>query len=111
MLVSFYLPNTSQRVAEHTDWVEKMILKTFELRKALHYEPGKHGPFCLTFMNLLTPLSIRAPERFYKILEVLKARGADFNDSRWKIIAFIEESARKRSESDSSSTSGTKNPG
>jgi hypothetical protein len=45
MLVSMYISNTSQRLTEHTDWVEKMILKTFELRKALPYDPGRHGPF------------------------------------------------------------------
>jgi hypothetical protein len=73
-----------------------MIFKTFDLRKALPYDPGEHGPFSLTFMNLLTPLNVRSPERFDKVIAALKAKGADSKETRWKIIAFLEESARRR---------------
>jgi hypothetical protein len=97
MLVSLYLPKDSQRVAEHTDWLEKMIFKAFELRKALPYDPGRHGPFTLTLMTLCTPLSIRDPNRFERILASLKAKGADpTSDIRWDIIASIEKSAHER---------------
>jgi hypothetical protein len=99
MLVGMFISTTSKRLVEHTDWVEKMIFKTFELRKALPYDPGKHGPFCLTFMNLLTPLSVRSPERFDKIMASLKAKGADPKEPRWNIIASIQESARKKGSS------------
>jgi hypothetical protein len=99
MLVGMFISPTSNRLAEHTDWVEKMIFKTFELRKALPYDPGKHGPFCLTFMNLLTPLSTRSPELFDKIIASLKAKGADAKEPRWNIITRLEESARKRRDS------------
>jgi len=91
------LPKDSRRVAEHTDWLEKLAFKSFELRKALLNSPGQHGPFCLPLMMLLTALDVRNPGRFESMMSSLKAAGADpSRDSRWSVLKLVEDSARKR---------------
>ena len=100
MVVSLWLPKDSQRVAEHTEWLEKMIFKAFELRKALPYAPGKHGVFRMRLLMMLTALSLRDKDRFESIVASLKANGADPKiDERWNVIALVEEKhlARKNS--------------
>jgi hypothetical protein len=58
-------------------------------------------PFSLSVLNLLMPLGVRSPERFDKIIASLKTKEADPKELRWNIIAFLEESARKRRDSSS----------
>lgn len=81
-----------QRLSEYTSWLEKIIVRSFELRSQLSNPPGEHGPFAMTLTMMLIALGKVDRSRFTAILETLKRRGGEANlDPRWKVIAGAEK--------------------
>jgi hypothetical protein len=81
-----------ERRGEYLTWLEKLILRSFELRSQLSPPPGSHGPFVMTLSSLLLSLGKVDRKRFTTVVEDLKRRGGEERlDPRWAVIARIEK--------------------
>jgi hypothetical protein len=61
-----------QRLSEYTTWLEKIIVRCFELRGQLPDPPGENGPFAMTLSMMLVTLGKVERGRFTAVLESLK---------------------------------------
>jgi hypothetical protein len=81
-----------QRLPEYTAWLEKIIRRSFDLRRRLSESPGEHGPFAMTLSMTLVALGRLNRERFTALLATLKLEGGEARlDRRWKVLADAEE--------------------
>jgi hypothetical protein len=89
-----------ERLSEYTSWLEKLIVRSFELRNRLPTSPGEHGPFSITLFSMLVALGKVDRTRFTGLVRSLEARGGQAKlDPRWKVIGRAEEavlSSKKR---------------
>ena len=89
---SYWSAIEPQRSSEYRVWLEKIILRSFELRSRLSNPPGDDGPFGMILSTMLIALGKVDRSRFSAILENLKRRGGEEKlDPRWKVIARVAE--------------------
>ena len=81
-----------QRLPEYTAWLEKIIRRSFDLRRRLSEPPGEHGPFAMTLSMTLLALGRVNRDRFTALLSQLKLEGGEVHlDRRWKVLADAEK--------------------
>jgi len=81
----------AERLPEYTAWLEKIILRIFELRKGFTTPVGGHGPFSLSLSMMLIALGKVDRARFTWVVQTLKDRGGDARlDPRWRVIVQAE---------------------
>lgn len=79
------------RRPEYTGWLEKIILRIFELRNEFSTPVGEHGPFSLSLSMMLIALGKVDRARFTSVVQTLKDRGGEARlDPRWRVIAQAE---------------------
>ena len=82
----------SHRLPEFITWLEKIIVRCFELRSQLPNPQGDHGRFAVTLSATLISLAKVERARFNAVLVDLKSRCGEANtDARMKLLNGVEE--------------------
>lgn len=82
-----------ERLPEYTAWLEKIILRSFDLRKQLPNAPDALGTFGMTLSMTLRALGVTDRDQFVRVLGTLKRQGGRAElDARWAVIDDVEKS-------------------
>ena len=80
-----------QRRAEYVAWLEKIIIRCFELRSQGHPPFAAYGAFALTACLSLCSLGYADRSRFTQLLKDLRERVGDQNSDAWKVLTEAEQ--------------------
>jgi len=81
-----------ERSPEHILWLERIIIRCFELRNQLPSPEGEHGRFAMTLTGMLISLCKVDRGRFTAILQALRVQCGEADiDSRQKLLSRFEK--------------------